>query len=178
LDVFIMTHTIKRTVERPGGGRRQFHIRISKGRRRGHIDVMIISNRKSAASPFTALESRQVASFIVLEARQITMAAGALLVETLSPMVYVFIGRDILRVCTLAPVIAFANTTGPFAVDVMNNYYLFEEHVIIRNGPCGIDPCQYYRDRAPPDCEQDAADGVQFDNLRAEPMQVTGPAPS
>lgn len=115
-----MTHTINIK-------KHNFHIRIALDQ---HIEVTIISPRGT----FT------------ITARQVSAASGALLIETMSPLIYIFIGQDIFRVCTLTPLVSFTNITGPFAVDIIGNYYLFEERVIIKNCPQCTDPCRYYRD--------------------------------
>ncbi len=64
---------------------------------------------------------------------------------------YIFIGKNIIKVQTLSPIVYFESKVGnsdvynSWAKDLCNNYYLFNEHVILLNNEDTLcDPYKYY----------------------------------
>ncbi len=73
---------------------------------------------------------------LLLAARHIYCDTAGALIETLSPLIYILVtGADAWRICTLAPIVKFVSAGRLFATDVMNNYYMFDNNVIVRAQP-------------------------------------------
>jgi len=70
-------------------------------------------------------------STLTVAAERIYIVHGALLVETLTPLIYIFIsGQSVLRVSTQAPIVSFTYAPGSsqdsiWAIDALGTYYIF-----------------------------------------------------
>lgn len=146
----------------------EFYIRVRV--QRDALRVFISTIMRAEQSPPRAISQPPTTDILIsslqIVARQTSIVSNAALIETLSPLIYVFIyQRSIaayqhislccVRFCTYAPIAKYIPTPRPFAVDVMNNYYLLDENVILRAAPsnnfntnidAAASPYQYYQD--------------------------------
>ncbi len=103
------------------------HVRITSSARDGLLDATI------STIETTTLE---VVSVMKLHCARVLLIDNAILIETTLPLVYLFIPASrvppsVLRVVTRGPIINFACTSRPYAIDVLYNYYLFDENSTI-----------------------------------------------
>ncbi len=123
------------------------HVRVTSSERDGLLNVTISTVE---ATTF------EVVSATTLYCARILIIDTAILIETTLPLVYLFIPAarslgtppSVLRIVTRGPIINFACISQPYAVDILYNYYLFDENSIILDA-ANIYPRDPYREAAP-----------------------------